>query len=183
MEARFCTVTRSSGELFREILKYEGWKPNFARRYCVTCCILVIILIAAIQTLMAAAGGVVSGQSGVFFIFSACMAVLAFIVEWRTLNQRMERVIGIRSAKRMRQAGKRQGDKEEIYWYDDHCEIVEEDITSRYSYTGIRKIKEEEKYIFFTFGGKVTVAIDKDEFRKGKPEKFIKFIEDARVDK
>ena len=79
--------------------------------------------------------------------------------------------------------GKRQGDKEEIYWYDDHCEIVEEDITSRYSYTGIRKIKEEEKYIFLTFGGKVTVAIDKDEFRKGKPEKFIKFIEDARVDK
>lgn len=178
MEAKFCTVTRCSGDMYKELVRYEGWKPSFFRRFCVTTCILVIVIIAAIQTLIMSARGGVSGQAGIFFIFSAFMAVMAFIVEWRTLKQRMERVVMAKSAKRMRQAGKAQGDKEEIYWYDDCCVIEAEDITSRYQYTGLKKIREEEKYIFLTFGGKIIVMVDKDEFRKGKPEKFKKFIEE-----
>lgn len=179
METKFCTVTRCDRELYKEILKIEGWKLNLFRRYSMTCSILLIVFLAAVHTFLLSrnSGGVMADHARTFFIFGGIMSAAAFILECKTSAKRMEKALDIKAVQKLRQSGKTEGEKEEIHWYEDFCEIETEEVTSRYQYTGLRRIEEGKKYIFVTFGGNVLVTVDREEFRKGKPEKFKKFLE------
>lgn len=179
METKFCTVTRCDRELYKEILKIEGWKLNLFRRYSMTCSILLIVFLAAVHTFLLSrnSGGVMADHARTFFIFGGIMAAAAFILECKTSAKRMEKALDIKAVQKLRQSGKTEDEKEEIYWYEDYCVIESEEVTNRYRYDGLRKIQEGEKYIFLIFGGNVIVPAGKDGFRKGKPEKFKKFLE------
>ncbi|RGZ00619.1 YcxB family protein [Clostridium sp. AM58-1XD] len=186
METKFCTVTRHDEELYRELMKQNGWKLNVFRKYYATFCILALIAVTAVRAVIVSrgTGTELIPAARAFFAIGFAAAAAAFVLELKNAFKREEKTLHLKAQQKMQQSGKA-GEKEEIHWYEDCCVIDTEEISSRYEYTGLKKVEEGDKYIFITFGGDVTVAADKNGFRQGKPDKLKKFLDGktGRLDK
>ena len=178
MEARFSTVTKYDEVLYRELMEKKKRKLGWFRRYYITISELALLTVFVIRSAVLEARGQTPGEGLMITlgVMAAVIAAATFWIERKNGPQSEDRAVRAKVRAMAIRSGKA-GEKEEVYWFEDHCIIQTADYAGKFCYTGLRRIVEEEHYYFLYFGGDRYIPADKNGFRTGRPEKFLKFVQ------